>query len=430
MTQPCFGPAQILLPAEQIPLDQWACVACDQFTSQPEYWDEVRSRTSGGPSTMDLILPDGPRTEEELAQAIDTAHSRMRTYLDTVLTRSVNGFVYLERTTSSGVRQGLVGQIDLEAYSQDLADAPAIRPSERVLESRMPERLALRRGAVLETSHAMLLADDEEQTVVEPIAACKDQLPLLYDGTLMQGGGSLKGWAVEDPALVQQICHAVAALGTQEHFDHCYPTVAGQTPFCLMVADGEHSISAAKAHWQQVKAGLTPEQQRSHPARFYLAELCNLHSPAICMEPIHRVLFGGNAASVILCLAEYMDYYGARIRAGQGTEKCRQQLDLVLPCRQVSIGLDRIWNTLTVATVDEFIRSYQSDHPGVQVDFIHGRETARRLATEGGVGFLLPSLDKLELFRCVVQGGVLPCKTFSLGHAVEKRYYNECRKLI
>ena len=429
MTQHCFGPAQILLPAQDVPLSKWACVACDQFTSQPEYWQKAEELVGDTPSTLHLVLPEvylgGPQEKKKIEQIQTT----MRQYLDTVLTRTVNGFIYLERTTESGVRQGLVGQLDLECYSYNSLERLPVRPTESTVVSRIPPRLAVRRGAALETPHVMMLADDADCTLVEPVGAKKDQLRPVYEGDLMLDGGSIRGWAVEDPALVQQILDAVDALGSQEAFDKRYPEAAGRPPIALAVGDGNHSLATAKAYWKELKPTLTPEQQQTHPARYCLVEVCNIHSPAIQIEPIHRVLFGGNAASVLLCLAEYIDYHGAVVRAGDQGNECKQRLHLVLPCREVLMGFDRTWLPLTTATVEEFIQSYLSDHPGVTVDYIHGEQTARDLAKHGGVGFLLPELDKHDLFRGVVLGGVLPRKTFSMGHAEEKRYYIECRKI-
>ena len=429
MAKHCFVPAKILLPEEKIPMKQWACIACDQFTSQPEYWQQAEQVVGDTPSTLRLILPEAYLGSQQEEKRIQKIHSTMEEYLKTVLARSVEGFIYLERTTESGVRQGLVGMVDLEEYSCLPGAKPLIRPSEETVLDRVPPRMTVRRGASLETSHVMMLVDDQEKTLVEPIAAQKEQLRPVYGGELMQGSGSVQGWAVEDPALVQQIVAAVDALGSQETFDRSWPDEAGQPPLAMMVGDGNHSLAAAKGCWEEIKAGLTPEEREHHPARYCLAEICNLHSPAIQVEPIHRVMFGANAASVLLCLSEFVDYRRGKIMAGTAAEQCRQKLDLVLPCRQVRVGFDHTWQPLTVGTVEEFIQDYCADHPGVRVDYIHGQDTAYRLAKQDGVGFLLPPLEKKELFRGVVMGGVLPRKTFSMGHAEEKRCYIECRKI-
>ena len=429
MTPHCFGPARILLPAEEIPMKQWACVACDQYTSQKEYWDKVCEEVKDVPSTLHMILPEAYLNRPDEAQQIQGMQDTMKEYLRTVLTREVNGFIYLERTTETGVRQGIVGMVDLESYSFDPFKKLPVRPTEHTVLERIPPRLNIRRGAEVETPHIMMLADDPACTVVEPIGAVKEQLPRVYSGELMEGGGSIQGWAVEDPAMIEQIVQAVDALGDQARFDARYPEVAGQTPITLAVGDGNHSLATAKSWWEEVKKTLTPEQQEHHPARYCLAEVCNLFCPAIQVEPIHRVLFGGNGPSVLLCLTEFIDYHGGHIKAGAPAENCAQKITFVAPCRDVTIGFDNTWLPLTVDTVEAFLSEYLSDHPGVQVDYIHGRDVAMSMGRKSSVSLLLPPLDKEDLFRGVIYGGVLPRKTFSMGHAWEKRYYLECRKI-
>ena len=258
-TASCFGPAHILLPGENIPLEKWGCVACDQFTSDRAYWEQADAAVGDCPSTLRLILPEVYLEDEDAAQRVENIHAAMDEYSRDVLTRAVDGFVYVERTEQSGrVRQGLVGKIDLEAYSYEKGARPAIRPSERTVTERIPPRMAVRRGAALETPHVMMLADDPGCTLVEPIGAHKSELKKLYEGELMQGGGHIAGWAVEDPAMLAQIDAALAALGSQEAFDAKYPQVRGAKPLTLAVGDGNHSLAAAKACWEELKATLTP----------------------------------------------------------------------------------------------------------------------------------------------------------------------------
>ena len=279
---PCFSPAHILLPSEQIPVGQWGCVACDQFTSDRSYWEKAAQAAAGGPSTLDLILPEVYLEEDDVDARISAIHAAMDDYTRNVLTRAVDGFIYVERTEQSGrVRQGLVGRIDLEAYSYAEGAVPAIRPSEHTVESRIPPRMKVRTGAALETPHIMMLADDPDCTLIEPIAAHKDSLPKVYEGELMLGGGHVAGWAVEDPALIAQIENALTVLGSQEEFDKKYPDATRRDPLTLAVGDGNHSLATAKACWEELKKTLTPEQAANDPARWCLAEVCNVHSPAI-----------------------------------------------------------------------------------------------------------------------------------------------------
>ena len=544
-TASCFGPAHILLPGENIPLEKWGCVACDQFTSDRAYWEQADAVVGGCPSTLRLILPEVYLEDKDAARRVENIHAAMDEYSRDVLTRAVDGFVYVERTEQSGrVRQGLVGKIDLEAYSYEKGARPAIRPSERTVTERIPPRMAVRRGAALETPHVMMLADDPGCTLVEPIGARKSELKKLYEGELMQGGGHIAGWAVEDPAMLAQIdaalaalgsqeafdarypqargaapltlavgdgnhslaaakacweelkatltpeereshparwclaevCNvhspaieiepihgarkselkklyegelmqggghiagwavedpamlaqidaALAALGSQEAFDARYPQARGAAPLTLAVGDGNHSLAAAKACWEELKATLTPEERESHPARWCLAEVCNVHSPAIEIEPIHRVLFNVDCGAVLLALIAWSDSNMAGICFGDSKQ---QAFTLAGPHVSNVLSFEDPVAPLTVGTVDEFIEYFMARHSEARVDYVHDEPAVRALTRQGGVAFLLPPFEKSDLFKGIVMGGVLPRKTFSMGHAEEKRYYIECRRI-
>ena len=425
MTQPCFVPADILLPAAGTPLDPWACIAVDQFTSQPEYWQRAETLAQGKPSTLHLVLPEaylGTPQEEERLQSI---RETMKTYRDSVLTRQVHGFVYVERTQMDGtIRQGLVGAVDLEAYEYTAGAKPAIRPSEATVLERIPPRLKVRRGALLETPHVMMLADDEENTLIEPIGARKEELPLLYDGELMLGGGRLRGWAVENPELIAQICAALAALADPDAFARRWPSAQGQTPIVLAVGDGNHSLATAKAYWEELKPTLTEEERKTHPARWCLAEVCNVHSPAIEIEPIHRVVFGVTAKELYQALDAWDQ------ANGPAKEPSSQRFQLADRQGEIAVALQNPTAPLTVGSIEDFFAAWLPQHPQARVDYIHGASTALALASQPdrpAAAILLPDFHKADLFRGVVLGGVLPRKTFSMGHAEEKRYYNECR---
>ena len=424
---PCFSPAHILLPSEQIPVGQWGCVACDQFTSDRSYWEKAAQAAAGGPSTLDLILPEVYLEEDDVDARISAIHAAMDDYTRNVLTRAVDGFIYVERTEQSGrVRQGLVGRIDLEAYSYAEGAVPAIRPSEHTVESRIPPRMAVRRGARLETPHIMMLADDPGCTLIEPIGEKKEQLRKVYEGDLMLNGGHIAGWAVEDPALLAQIDSALNALGSQEAFDARYPQAKGGAPLTLAVGDGNHSLASAKACWEELKKTLTPEQQLTHPARWCLAEVCNVHSPAIEIEPIHRVLFNVDCGAVLLALIAWSDSNMAGICFGDSKQ---QAFTLAGPHVSNVLSFEDPVAPLTVGTVDEFIEYFMARHSEARVDYVHDEPAVRALTRQGGVAFLLPPFEKSDLFKGIVMGGVLPRKTFSMGHAEEKRYYIECRRI-
>ena len=391
-TASCFGPAHILLPGENISLEKWGCVACDQFTSDRAYWEQADAAVGDCPSTLRLILPEVYLEDEDAAQRVENIHAAMDEYSRDVLTRAVDGFVYVERTVTE----------------------------------RIPPRMAVRRGAALETPHVMMLADDPGCTLVEPIGARKSELKKLYEGELMQGGGHIAGWAVEDPAMLAQIDAALAALGSQEAFDAKYPQARGAKPLTLAVGDGNHSLAAAKACWEELKATLTPEERESHPARWCLAEVCNVHSPAIEIEPIHRVLFNVDCGAVLLALIAWSDSNMAGICFGDSKQ---QAFTLAGPHVSNVLSFEDPVAPLTVGTVDEFIEYFMARHSEARVDYVHDEPAVRALTRQGGVAFLLPPFEKSDLFKGIVMGGVLPRKTFSMGHAEEKRYYIECRRI-
>lgn len=426
----CFLPAEILLPPAGTPLDPWACIAVDQFTSEPAYWQRAEARAAHQPSTLHIVLPEAYLGTPEEPARLAEIRATMQAYHESLLTRRAHGYVYVERTLQDGlVRQGLVGMVDLEAYSYTPGEKPAIRPSEQTVVARIPPRLAVRRGALLETPHVMMLADDRDDTLIGPVARSKAALPLLYEGELMLGGGHLAGWAVEEPDLIAGIDAALAALGDPEAFAARWPAAAGQPPMVLAVGDGNHSLATAKAYWEECKAALPLAAQATHPARYCLAEVCNVHSPAIEIEPIHRVVFGASAAETAVAFAAW----GARNGVEKAADAAPAQTFTVADAAgETVVALAASPDPLTVGTVEHFLTDWLSERRDLQLDYIHGAASARALAADPArpaAALLLPPFEKSDLFRGVVLGGVLPRKTFSMGHAEEKRYYNECRSL-
>ena len=382
MSEACFTAADILLPAAGVPLDPWACIAVDQFTSQPEYWQRAEHLADGKPSTLHIVLPEAYLGTPQEAERLESIRRTMEEYRKTVLTRKVHGYVYAERTQMDGtVRQGLVGAVDLDAYDYAKGSKPAIRPSESTVVERIPPRLKVRRGATLETPHVMMLADDPGCTLIEPIGARKSELKKLYEGELMQGGGHIAGWAVEDPAMLAQIDAALAALGSQEAFDARYPQARGAKPLTLAVGDGNHSLAAAKACWEELKATLTPEERENHPARWCLAEVCNVHSPAIEIEPIHRVLFNVDCGAVLLALIAWSDSNMAGICFGDSKQ---QAFTLAGPHVSNVLSFEDPVAPLTVGTVDEFIEYFMARHSEARVDYVHDEPAVRALTRQGG----------------------------------------------
>ena len=416
-----FRPADILLPRD-CDYDKWSVVACDQYTSQPEYWQRVEERVGRAPSALRLILPesslDGPQAEMDIMEI----NSTMSRYVREGRFKTFPGaMVYVERTLSCGrVRRGLVGMADLTAYDYEPGADALIRATEGVVMSRIPPRVAVRKNAPIELPHAMLLADDPEHTVIEPLAVGTGAMEPLYDFDLMEQGGHVRGWLLTEEQL-GQVAAALSALADPAAFRARYQT-DHQSVMLFAVGDGNHSLVAAKECYERQKRLTPPEKWDALPARFALCELVNLHDDSLEFEPIHRLVFHTEPEALLDALISR--YPGAGRGEGDG-----------LPLRYVYAGtegtvtLPRSAHRLAVGALQSFLDDYLMDHPG-RVDYIHGEDVAREFAARpGNIAFLLPPMAKEELFPSVIHGGALPRKTFSMGEAHDKRFYLEARKI-
>ena len=411
-----IAPARLLLPAAHVPHATWACVACDQYTSEPEYWQAAYAAVGEAPSCLKLVLPECFLAESETR--VPQIHQEMARCLqegDLVPTQPC--FILVERTTQSGSRLGLVCAVDLEAYDFT-GEKSLVRPTEETIAARLPARLAVRREAPLELSHVLLLVDDPLRTVIEPLYARRDALPVVYDFEAMQGCGHLRGWRVSDAADMAAVASALAALKAQ----------LGAEPLLFAVGDGNHSLATAKAHWNAVKPTLTEAEQAAHPARFAMVEVENIHDPALAFEPIHRVLTGVDAKAL---LADWADYCAARgMTLLDQPEEGAQQVRFVSAEGERVCAIRHADGPLPVATLQRYLDDFLTRHPETEIDYIHGDDVLRRLASApGAAGFLLPPVDKSAFFHAIHTLGTLPRKTFSMGHANEKRCYMECRAI-
>lgn len=409
-----FIRADLLLP-KTAELSTWAVIACDQFSSDPAYWAQVREQTKEVPSTFHLILP-----EAELGTPQEEAHTReifenMKKYCDDGSFECYPGsYVYVERTLESGaIRKGLVGMVDLDAYDYSAGSVSDIRATERTVVERIPPRQRVRRGATIELPHVLMLCDDHEKMLIEPISAKKDQLPKLYDFDLMMGGGHIAGWLVSGEAAdaFDRALTAYTATVAQK-----YAGLPG-VPMTFAVGDGNHSLATAKSCYEERKAAHPGEDLSQHPARYALVELENIHDPAQVFEPIHRIVCDCDPAQLLAALrAEACAEGGFPVQWYIGAESG-------------TVYLDRAKSELAVGVLQGFLDAYLKEHPGV-IDYIHDDAALLSLAQqENAIGFLLPAMEKSQLFRGVIADGVLPRKTFSMGHAREKRYYLEARRI-
>ena len=401
----CFGPADILLPRDGETAALWPVVACDQFTSQREYWEKAAALVGEKPSALHIVFPEVYL--EDGFDRIDSIQQHIESYLqEGVLTEKVHqGYVLVERITQSGARIGLMGMVDLDCYDYTPESKALIRATEGTVTSRIPPRVRIREGAQVESPHVMLLCDDRQQELIEPLYALRQQLPLLYDLELMLGGGHLRGYAVTG-ALAEKV---TGIIEKQQRRSDLY----------LAVGDGNHSLATAKTCWERIKPSLSPAQRENHPARYALAELVNLHCPALNFEPIHRVLF--------------QVYAGDLISAFAAAVPCEAGEDIVFlhDGQRRGLKLTARGDRLPVDVLQEFLDRYLAEHPQTGIDYVHGTAALEELsARPGNCGIALQAMDKNALFPAIIAGGVLPRKTFSMGEAEEKRYYMECRKIV
>lgn len=409
-----FYPADILLPKDT-DMEKWAVVACDQFTSEPEYWERVEKTVGDAPSTLRLILPEAELKAPDVDQHIEKINASMDDYLGRGLFATLKeSLIYVEREQSDGrIRHGLVGMVDLDAYDFTPGSGALIRATEGTVLERIPPRARVRRNAPIELPHVMLLIDDPDKTVIEPLTAGAAGMEKLYDFDLMEGGGHIRGYRLSD-AQIDAVADALTGLCADEAMQKKYG-VSGAQPLLFAVGDGNHSLATAKA--------CREEQGNANPlARFALVEVVNNHDDALQFEPIHRVLFGVDAKDF---MAEFQKFY-PNAHEGKGEGHCIEV---------VNEGYQGFWTVpdpkvqLAVGTLQAFIDAYLKTHDG-EVDYIHGDDVTRELGRKpGNMGFLLPAMGKEQLFKTVMADGVLPRKTFSMGHAQDKRYYVEARKI-
>ena len=426
-----FQSADILLPRD-CDLSLWSVVACDQYTSQPEYWQRVEERVGRAPSSLRLILPEscleGPGVETDIMEINNTMTRYLR---ENRFEEHKDAIFYVERTLDSGkVRRGLMGMVDLEQYDYEPGAQTPIRATEGTVLSRIPPRVAVRKNAPIELPHVVLLMDDRDRTVIEPLAGQTASMEKLYDFDLMERGGHIRGWELTGEQQ-GQVAQALAALADPEAFRRRYGLGEDAPVLLFAVGDGNHSLATAKECYERAKGLTAPEQWDSLPARYALVELNNLHDSSLEFEPIHRVVFGVEPEELLQALRRARDagelsggsgpahplLYAYRGAGGTGERGC--------------IHVNRPAARLPAGTLQSFLDGFLSAHPGARVDYIHGGHVALRLAEErrDAVAFLLPDMEKEELFPTVIHDGVLPRKTFSMGEAHDKRFYLEARRI-
>jgi hypothetical protein len=436
---PGFRLPRLLLPRPGIDLHKWAVIACDQYTSERAYWQRVADEVGNAPSTLHLIFPEAHLEDADSPARIACVQQAMRRYLAEGLLVPHEGAVLVERRLGrSGdaggrgpgvrVRRGLMLELDLECYDFSADSKSLIRPTEGTIVARLAPRIAVRREAEIELPHILVLIDDPDGTVIEPLAGSRGAL--LYETDLMQGGGHVAGYAVSEAQAAQAV-RALAALADPAGNARRYGLPPGAPPMLFAVGDGNHSLATAKSIWERVKGRVGPD----HPSRWVLVEVENLHDPALGFEPIHRLLFGVKAdlraalrERLGATLTEMSSGDAMRAHLGRAT---RQALGIVQPGRRFAVAeIADPPSSLAVGTIQPFVDRLVEQGGATAVDYVHGDETLERLAQQPGcVGLHIGTLSKGELLARVVREGPLPRKTFSMGEAHEKRYYVEARRI-
>lgn len=484
----CFNPANILLPKDGIDMEKWSVIACDQYTSQADYWKTVEEFVGDAPSTLNVVFPEiylgNKKNDKNCAcengscaddhttmyasmsdsERIACINSTMEKYLSDGIIQQVvtDGYVLVERTTESGIRLGIVGLVDLDDYDFDPKNPTLIRATEGTVISRIPPRVKIREHAAIELPHVMLLVDDPvdkadaisdkgkltgiynignvEHGIIEYVYSLKDSFRKLYDTDLMQGGGHIRGYAIEGEA-AKQVTDAFAKKQEQSG------------GFLFAVGDGNHSLATAKTCWENIKESgkFTEEQLKTHPARYALVEICNLHSEALEFKPIHRLLTNVDVKDMLSFFEAEITKQGLESTEGDeivfeyaesgsdnsakpanGNEVVSENsaVTCTAPIKSSGINITNRGDRLPVEILQGILDKYLETHDNVSIDYIHGDDALHRLVKEtNGCGIFLQSIDKSTLFPAINAGGVLPRKTFSIGEANEKRYYMECHNI-
>ena len=401
-----FKPANILLPKNNF--EKWAVIACDQFTSDKEYWEETQKNVGEYNSTLKITLPEIYLEEDGVSNRIDDINNEMKRYLDSsVFNLYEDAIIYIERIQPDGrLRQGIIGAVDLEAYDYSrCADTP-IRATEGTVLERIPPRVQIRKNAPLELPHIMLLIDDVNKRVIEPLKDKKDNMAKLYDFDLMMGGGHITGYLLNKDEQ-EHVINSLTELYLSE-----------ETPLLFAVGDGNHSLATAKECYEQLKKQ-NIHNILEHPARYALAEVGNIHSDALDFEPIYRVLFNVNPIDVVEKMNQFFNKENANSVIKYVYGDIEGSVEINIPSDKISTGI-----------IQEFIDNYISNNLKCKVDYIHGIDDVKKLSKEkNSIGFMYDGITKDTLFDTVKSTGALPRKTFSMGEARDKRYYLECRKI-
>ena len=397
----------ILLPNDDVEYMKWAVLACDQYTSEPEYWEKVANLAEGSKSAYHIVFPEvylGQNDDERIKNINDTMYEYIRT--DTFKTIK-DSFILVDRTIDNKHRLGLVTAVDLEEYDYSKDSKSAIRATEGTIIERIPPRVKIRQNAPLELPHIMLLMDDRDKTIIEELYKNKDNMEELYNFDLGLYNGHIAGYRVTNTEEVKNKIYHLLDEDVQ------VAKYGVNAKILFTVGDGNHSLATAKTHWDNIKGSLSQEERENHPARFALVEINNLYDDSIEFEPIHRVLFNVDYDKVKLIKFVFSRNKGSKLDYYYNGKKGQINVQKSAP-----LCIYKLQNY-----IDRIVKN-----EGVRVDYIHGTQNAIDIANkQNGMAIIMPTIRKDELFKYIIENGVLPRKSFSIGEAYSKRYYLEAK---
>lgn len=412
-----FTADEVLLPKREYDYTKWAVIACDQYTSQMEYWNNVKSIAGDQPSTLNLMYPESYMVNNIVSEedaTIDIIKAQKDYLNNGILEGHPSSVVFVKRTLDSGdIRKGLVFCVDLEDYSFDRSKAPGkIRPTEATLVDRLPTRVTIREQAPIELPHVLLFFNDPDNTVFSRLEDIESSLENLYDFDLMQKGGHLKGYLLNDEENLKELDSLLSKL---------------QEDFSYAVADGNHSLAAAKVHWDNIKEATG---DNNHPARYALVEAVNIHDPANLILPIHRQIFNADYTQLIEYLKDNLKDKNVDFTLSDGHKESDSNILIFSGDNKATLEIKGLNNSDIIDSVEQVLEAYIKNHPTSEIDYIHGDDEIKdHSENPNNIGFLFPAIGKDEIFQIIAENGVLAKKSFSVGHGQDKRYYMEARKI-
>ncbi len=420
---------EILLPSEGTDYAKWAVIACDQFTSDRAYWKDVEDTVGTTPSTLRLILPEVYLGKDDEEERISSIHSKMEKYIeDGTLRKFPRGIILTKRISEGRSRLGFVVSVDLEKYDYSADSSSLIRATEGTVIERIPPRLKVRDGASIEIPHIILLIDDPNNTVINPLVTLISEE--IYDFELMKDGGRIYGSFIEAKYL-EEMQDALSYL-----YDNAIEKYGDKNAILYAVGDGNHSLATAKAYWEKLKKTLTKEEQKDHPARFALCEIENIHDDGIQFEAIHRVVFAKDDNNTDMIMKELLKLLNEENEKAYSVKSKNEApgnsfvIPYIIEGVENYIVIESPSHKLEVGVLQNALDVIVKELKLADIDYIHGEASTRSLASEkGNIGFLLPAMDKFDLFPAIAGFGSLPRKTFSMGEANEKRYYIEAKSI-